>query len=88
VNTGVPAGRLDAIPLVALVRGYQRTWLNRDLLAALTVWALLVPQKKPLRDFLERTGLLDEIGRDHVYPRVSDAVDAYFAEDTDPDTSR
>jgi SulP family sulfate permease len=48
----------------------------------------LARPKKPLRDFLARTGLLDEIGRDHVYPRVSDAVDAYLAEDTDPATSR
>src|ERR1700675_2390464 len=44
MSNGVAADRLDAIPLLALVRGYQRIWLNRDLLAALTVWALLVPQ--------------------------------------------
>jgi sulfate permease, SulP family len=63
----------------------------RDLLDQLRqrgVGLWLARPKKPLRDFLERTGLLDEIGRDHVYPRVSDAVDAYLAEDIDPDTSR
>jgi hypothetical protein len=43
----------------------------------------LCSRDQPLRDFLERTGLLDEIGRDHVYPRVSDAVDAYLDEATD-----
>jgi sulfate permease, SulP family len=48
----------------------------------------LARPKKPLRDFLGRTGLLDEIGRDHVYPRVSDAVEAYLAEDTDSATIR
>ena len=36
--------RFTGIPLVASVRGYERPWLSRDLLAALTVWALLVPQ--------------------------------------------
>ena len=63
----------------------------RDLLGQLRqrgVGLWLARPKKPLRDFLERTGLLDEIGRDHVYPRVSDAVDAYLAEDTDPATPR
>jgi SulP family sulfate permease len=63
----------------------------RDLLDQLRergVGLWLARPKKPLRDFLERTGLLDEIGRDHVYPRVSDAVDAYLAEDTDQATSR
>jgi sulfate permease, SulP family len=44
MTNGVAAGRLDAIPLVAIVRGYRRTWLSVDLMAALTVWALLVPQ--------------------------------------------
>jgi SulP family sulfate permease len=33
-----------AIPLVGLLRTYDRAWLRPDLLAALTVWALLVPQ--------------------------------------------
>ena len=59
----------------------------RDLLDQLRsrgVTLELARPKKPLRDFLDRAGLLDEIGRDHVYPRVSDAVDAYLAEDTDP----
>jgi hypothetical protein len=32
------------IPVIRLVRDYQRDWLVRDLLAGLTVWALLVPQ--------------------------------------------
>jgi SulP family sulfate permease len=35
---------LSAIPAVRLVRTYQRGWLRADGLAALTVWALLVPQ--------------------------------------------
>ncbi len=38
-------GRLiDAIPLAAQLRAYERPWLRADVLAALTVWALLVPQ--------------------------------------------
>jgi sulfate permease, SulP family len=45
----------------------------------------LARPKKPLRDFLDRAGLLDEIGREHVYPRVSDAVDAFLA--AEPDSS-
>jgi high affinity sulfate transporter 1 len=35
---------LLAVPAVRLVRTYQRDWLRADGLAALTVWALLVPQ--------------------------------------------
>ena len=38
------ARRLDAIPLVGQIRAYERPWLSRDVLAALAVWALLVPQ--------------------------------------------
>jgi hypothetical protein len=44
--------------------------------------------KKPLRDFLERTRLLDEMGRDQSYPPVSDAVDAVLTKGTDPAASR
>ena len=32
------------VPAVRLVRTYQRSWLRLDALAAVTVWALLVPQ--------------------------------------------
>lgn len=35
---------LLAIPGIRLVRTYDRSWLPTDALAALTVWALLVPQ--------------------------------------------
>jgi SulP family sulfate permease len=35
---------LMAIPAVRLIRTYNRSWLPTDALAALTVWALLVPQ--------------------------------------------
>jgi SulP family sulfate permease len=37
-------GWQDAVPLLGALRGYQGPWLRRDLLAALTVWALLIPQ--------------------------------------------
>lgn len=33
-----------AVPLVRVLRRYERSWLRRDVLAALTLWALLVPQ--------------------------------------------
>ena len=46
--TNSAAGRarttLLAIPGVRLLRTYDRSWLPTDALAALTVWALLVPQ--------------------------------------------
>ena len=39
------AGRIAAgIPAVRLARTYDRAWLRPDALAAVTVWALLVPQ--------------------------------------------
>ncbi len=45
MTTPSAAGRLiDAIPLAAQLRAYERPWLRADVLAALTVWALLVPQ--------------------------------------------
>jgi SulP family sulfate permease len=39
---GGPAA--SAIPGIRLARTYERSWLRPDLLAAVTVWALLVPQ--------------------------------------------
>jgi sulfate permease, SulP family len=44
---GDPAGRggiAVVAPGVALPRGYRRPWLRPDLLAALSLWAVLVPQ--------------------------------------------
>jgi SulP family sulfate permease len=38
------AGRFSGIPAIRLVRSYERSWLRLDALAAVTVWALLVPQ--------------------------------------------
>ena len=38
-------GRISArIPAIRLARTYERSWLRLDVLAAVTVWALLVPQ--------------------------------------------
>ena len=37
-------GRRSGIPGIQLARSYQRSWLRPDALAAVTVWALLVPQ--------------------------------------------
>jgi SulP family sulfate permease len=58
----------------------------RDLITVLRsrgVTLELARPKEPLREFLDRAGLLDEIGRDHIYPRVSDAVDAFLAAERD-----
>jgi SulP family sulfate permease len=41
--SGASGGR-PGIPGIQLARTYQRSWLRPDLLAAVTVWALLVPQ--------------------------------------------
>ena len=44
IANGMP-GRIAArIPAIGLVRTYERSWLRPDVLAAVTVWALLVPQ--------------------------------------------
>jgi SulP family sulfate permease len=40
VNRGIAA----RVPVIDLARTYQRAWIQPDLLAAVTVWALLVPQ--------------------------------------------
>ena len=32
------------IPIFGSLHGYQRPWLARDLIAGLTVWAVLVPE--------------------------------------------
>jgi sulfate permease, SulP family len=45
VTTRGMAGRIAArVPAVRLARTYDRTWIRPDALAAVTVWALLVPQ--------------------------------------------
>lgn len=52
-STGSPPGGVAAVPggrragtprLFASLRGYHRTWLRADLVAGLTVWAVLVPE--------------------------------------------
>jgi len=54
----------------------------RDLIEELRadgVEIVLARAKAPLRESLERSGLIDEIGRDHLYATVRQAVDAYLA---------
>ena len=34
----------DLVPLVSTVRGYRRGWLSGDVMAAITVWAIVVPE--------------------------------------------
>ena len=41
-RSAIAAGRL--LPIVGVVSAYQPSWLRRDALAGLTLWALLVPQ--------------------------------------------
>jgi hypothetical protein len=43
---------------------------------------VLARARAPLRESLERAGLVDEIGRGHLYATVRDAVDACVG---DPD---
>ena len=49
-NTGISGqhdhGRSDGRdwPLFSSLQGYRRAWLRPDLLAGLTVWAVLVPE--------------------------------------------
>ena len=35
---------MDNIPIFTSLRGYQRSWLTRDMIAGLTLWAVLVPE--------------------------------------------
>ena len=44
VSPEVRGGIAARIPAIDLARTYRRAWLQPDLLAAVTVWALLVPQ--------------------------------------------
>ncbi len=44
VSPEVSGGIAARIPAIGLARTYRRAWLQPDLLAAVTVWALLVPQ--------------------------------------------
>ena len=32
------------LPILTSVQGYKRTWVTRDLIAGLTLWAVLVPE--------------------------------------------
>ena len=44
VSPKVSRGIAARVPAIDLARTYRRSWLQPDLLAAVTVWALLVPQ--------------------------------------------
>ncbi len=33
-----------AVPIAGWIRGYERSWLGRDVIAGLTVWGLIVPE--------------------------------------------
>ena len=44
VARGGSGGIATRVPAIGLARTYRRAWLRPDLLAAVTVWALLVPQ--------------------------------------------
>jgi SulP family sulfate permease len=44
VRPEVDRGIAARVPVIDLARTYQRAWIQPDLLAAVTVWALLVPQ--------------------------------------------
>jgi SulP family sulfate permease len=35
---------MPPLPVFKSLSGYQRSWLSRDLVAGLTVWAVLVPE--------------------------------------------
>jgi hypothetical protein len=43
VTTG-PSGIARFIPLLGWLPHYQRAWLRPDIIAGLTIWALVVPQ--------------------------------------------
>jgi MFS superfamily sulfate permease-like transporter len=44
-NTGRKAGRLQRyLPITEWLPIYKREWIARDVVAGLTVWALLVPE--------------------------------------------
>jgi len=35
---------MDQIPICTSLRGYKRSWFTRDMVAGLTLWAVLVPE--------------------------------------------
>ncbi|MFV2062708.1 MAG: hypothetical protein ACC726_04240 [Chloroflexota bacterium] len=43
------------VPGVAALRSYQRGWFTPDLLAGVTVWAILVPQAMGYASSVRRT---------------------------------
>jgi SulP family sulfate permease len=59
------ADTFGSIPGLRLVRSYDRTWLSADGLAALTIWALLIPQAlayAQLGGFAPAVGLYAAVG--------------------------
>jgi len=37
-------GGMEQIPIFTSLRGYKRSWFTRDMVAGLTLWAVLVPE--------------------------------------------
>ncbi len=66
--------------LFASLRGYQRSWLRGDLVAGVTVWAVLVPEALAYASIAGVSPVVrhasDNPRLARVYPTVQAAVDA------------
>jgi hypothetical protein len=81
------------LPIAGWLPRYDRSWLRGDVLAGVAVTALIVPKNlgyagiagvplengPQVREVLEKDGLVDEIGADHIHGNVHRAVEAQLA---------
>ena len=71
-------------PGLSRLRGHGRAGLRADLVAGLTVGAMLIPQAANTRALtrLERAGLAEPTGALRVFPTINGAVKAFRERDT------
>lgn len=70
----IPSGLSRSLPILSQTRRYDRTWFRADLVAGVTVAALVIPKSPSVTDVLSRDGVIPALGEDHVHPDLCGPV--------------
>ena len=77
-----PAARLKSLlPVLEWLPNHNKARLRGDIIAAITVWALLVPKAMAYAGMPPEAGLEEAIGTEQLYPSIQVGVDAFLVAD-------